>query len=624
MSHNGDPAVRRPVDRAASARGSRAAGAARRVPCGRAALPLAGCCSGDDTRGRPSPRRTSPPAPRGERADGGTLRWAVDAMPGTLNAFQADADATTTRIAGAVLPAHVPPRRPRAAAAQRRLPGRPRSSRREPKQVVALQAQPARRCGATAARSAPPTSPPSGRALRGKNTAYWTARNAGYDRIAKIEHGADDHEVKVTFATPVRRLAVPVHPALPEGRDGHPGRLQRRRPHAAQGHRRARSRSRSVDRKAGDVTLARNPRWWGEPAKLDQLVLAPCPRDERAAALAAGKLDLAEVDPAGRRIALAAREGASSGPRAQARRRSARRPATARLGRRARRRREAGADELGRPREEPSPSRRTPASRRPARLRRPQVPRARLHPARPQRQQRARWPTSGSAAPWPAPSTARRSPTPSSSRSACPPSPLGSHLLLAGQHGYAGPQRRARRPGHRRGPGAARGRRLGAGGTGPPGRGRARRRRPERRGRRGRGGDEGEGGRGRDGRGKKADTTPAGRRANGTVASADARATEKPGRRPGQKRPDCPRGGLRSQRRLRGRAPRCCTRRTRHEQSPSPTSPAPAPPRARRADHRQARRPGRRARRLRGRRGHGRRPARAPTGRHRSPRTASR
>ena len=40
------------------------------------------------------------------------------------------------------------------------------------------------------------------RALSGKDSAYWTARNAGYDRIEKIERGKNDLEVKVTFAGP--------------------------------------------------------------------------------------------------------------------------------------------------------------------------------------------------------------------------------------------------------------------------------------------------------------------------------------------------------------------------------------------------------------------------------------
>ncbi|GAA3046994.1 hypothetical protein GCM10020000_28810 [Streptomyces olivoverticillatus] len=38
------------------------------------------------------------------------------------------------------------------------------------------------------------------KALRGQDSSYWTARNAGYERIDRVERGADAHEVKVTFA----------------------------------------------------------------------------------------------------------------------------------------------------------------------------------------------------------------------------------------------------------------------------------------------------------------------------------------------------------------------------------------------------------------------------------------
>ncbi len=40
------------------------------------------------------------------------------------------------------------------------------------------------------------------RALSGRDTAYWTARNSGYERIEKIERGKNDLEVRVTFAKP--------------------------------------------------------------------------------------------------------------------------------------------------------------------------------------------------------------------------------------------------------------------------------------------------------------------------------------------------------------------------------------------------------------------------------------
>ncbi|MFD4198835.1 hypothetical protein, partial [Amycolatopsis thermoflava] len=64
---------------------------------------LAGCSSDSEETSRGVPQDIAPAA-RDRVADGGVLRWAVDALPATLNTFQADADATTGRIAGAVLP----------------------------------------------------------------------------------------------------------------------------------------------------------------------------------------------------------------------------------------------------------------------------------------------------------------------------------------------------------------------------------------------------------------------------------------------------------------------------------------------------------------------------------------
>src|SRR4051794_4555655 len=69
-----------------------------------AASSLAGCSDDDEHTSRPVAAQDIAPAARPLVADGGTLRWAVDAVPETLNTFQADADAATTRIAGAVLP----------------------------------------------------------------------------------------------------------------------------------------------------------------------------------------------------------------------------------------------------------------------------------------------------------------------------------------------------------------------------------------------------------------------------------------------------------------------------------------------------------------------------------------
>ncbi|MBW8821627.1 MAG: ABC transporter family substrate-binding protein, partial [Streptomyces sp.] len=151
------------------------------------------------------------------------------------------------------------------------------------------------------------------RALSGKDSAYWTARNAGYERIEKIERGADDLEVRVTFARPYadwRSLFSPLYPKDVMGTPDSFNDSARKKLKVTAGP----FTLKKVDRKDDEVILARSARWWGHPAKLDQIVLRAVPRDKRAAALAAGEIELAEVDPeALGRIGFAARAGAEPG-----------------------------------------------------------------------------------------------------------------------------------------------------------------------------------------------------------------------------------------------------------------------------------------------------------------------
>ncbi|WP_121832383.1 ABC transporter family substrate-binding protein [Streptomyces sp. S1] len=278
---------------------------------------LAGCSADDETDAAPLAAQDNAPAPRDRVADGGTLRWAVDAAPTTLNAFQADADATTSRIAGAVLPAlYTLDRR-----------GRPQLNpdylesaqvvETEPKQVVLYKLNQqavwsdGREIGA-------PDFVAQWRALSGRDTAYWTARNSGYERIEKIERGKNDLEVRVTFAKPYADWQSLFTPLYPKQVMGSPDSFN-------DGARTALKATagpfllKTVDSKSGDVTLTRNPRWWGQAAKLDTVVLKAVPRADRADALAAGTLDLAEIDRStADRIALALRDARAGRNGAQA------------------------------------------------------------------------------------------------------------------------------------------------------------------------------------------------------------------------------------------------------------------------------------------------------------------
>ncbi|MET7716069.1 ABC transporter family substrate-binding protein [Streptomyces sp. NPDC005407] len=276
------------------------------------ALPvLSGCSSGEPDTGKAAAQDIAA-AGRDLVADGGTLRWAIDALPTTLNAFQADADAATTRIAGAVLPSLFTLDR---SGQPQRNPDYVESAevvKREPKQVVLYKLnQEAVWSDGREIDAADFVS--QWRALSGKDSAYWTARNAGYERIEKIERGANGLEVKITFKKPYadwRSLFTPLYPRDVTGtpasfNDGARSTLK-----VMAGP----FQLKSVDRATGTTTLVRNPRWWGERAKLERLVLTAVPRDQRAAAITAGSLDLAEVDSStADRIAPAAREKKSTG-----------------------------------------------------------------------------------------------------------------------------------------------------------------------------------------------------------------------------------------------------------------------------------------------------------------------
>ncbi|MFH8880560.1 ABC transporter family substrate-binding protein [Streptomyces californicus] len=272
---------------------------------------LAGCGSGDEEAPRGVAQDIAPTA-RQAVADGSTVNWAIDALPATFNAFQADADSATARVTEALLPTLFPMDK----AGQPRLnPDYLESAKvieREPKQVVLYKLNQqavwsdGREIGA-------PDFVAQWRALRGKDSAFWTARNSGYERIEKIERGADDLQVRVTFSKPYgdwRSLFSPLYPKEVTGspetfNDGARTTLKNTAgPFVL----------RSVSKADGTVTLARNPRWWGDKAKLDTLVFRAVAPKDRTKALTDGTVDVADIDPStADRITLARRDRGGNG-----------------------------------------------------------------------------------------------------------------------------------------------------------------------------------------------------------------------------------------------------------------------------------------------------------------------
>ncbi|MFD5200264.1 ABC transporter substrate-binding protein [Streptomyces sp. NPDC058375] len=272
---------------------------------------LAGCSSGSEETSRGVPQDIAPAA-REAVADGSTVTWAVDALPATFNAFQADADSATTRITGALLPTLFPMDK----SGQPKLnPDYLESAKvieREPKQVVLYKLNQqavwsdGREIGA-------PDFVAQWRALRGKDSAFWTARNSGYERIEKIERGADDLQVRVTFAKPYADWRSLFSPLYPKEITGSPDAFN-------DGARTALKTTagpfvlKSTSKSKGTVTLARNPRWWGDKAKLDTLVFRAVAAKDRTQALADGTVDVADIDAGtADRITLARRDRGGNG-----------------------------------------------------------------------------------------------------------------------------------------------------------------------------------------------------------------------------------------------------------------------------------------------------------------------
>ncbi|MFS4093986.1 ABC transporter family substrate-binding protein [Streptomyces sp. AF1A] len=283
------------------------------LTAGALAVPLLAGCSSDDGAPKLLAGQDIDLVARDKVADGGTLKWAVDALPETLNTYQADADAGTTRIAQAVLPSMF-----RLDASGRPVanPAYLESAKvieTEPRQVVLYKLNQqavwsdGREIGAADFVS-------QWRALSGKDSSYWTARNAGYDRIEKIERGANDLQVRVTFSRPYADWKSLFSPLYPKDVTGTPDAFNdgaRRKLTVTAGP----FKVDKVDTAAKNVVLTRNPRWWGRPAKLNEIVLHAVPHDKRVAALADGSLDLADIDPGdAERIQLAAREKGAGAP----------------------------------------------------------------------------------------------------------------------------------------------------------------------------------------------------------------------------------------------------------------------------------------------------------------------
>ncbi|MBW3642770.1 MAG: ABC transporter family substrate-binding protein [Actinobacteria bacterium] len=132
------------------------------------------------------------------------------------------------------------------------------------------------------------------RALNGTDPAFKVVSTQGYDKIENVVPGSDEREVVVTFTEDYvdwRELFSALYPAATNRdpatfNDGwRDGPLTTAGPFKFE----------SLDRTAQTITLVRNERWWGSPAKLDRLIYRVIDPDAQIDALANGEIDFIDV-----------------------------------------------------------------------------------------------------------------------------------------------------------------------------------------------------------------------------------------------------------------------------------------------------------------------------------------
>jgi peptide/nickel transport system substrate-binding protein len=131
-------------------------------------------------------------------------------------------------------------------------------------------------------------------ALSGRDPRFQIASATGYDQIQKVVRGRDDRQAVVTFARPFADWAALFSPLYPARTDTDPAVFNRgwlnRLPETAGPFTLG-----AIDRTAKTITIVRDPRWWGRPAKLDAIAFRGMDAAAMPGAFANHEVDLLDI-----------------------------------------------------------------------------------------------------------------------------------------------------------------------------------------------------------------------------------------------------------------------------------------------------------------------------------------
>jgi peptide/nickel transport system substrate-binding protein len=134
------------------------------------------------------------------------------------------------------------------------------------------------------------------RASNGTDKRYRISSANGYEEIESVEKGVDDREVVVTYKDKFADWQSIFDPLFPASTNKDPKIFNegwKRQPLTSAGP----FRFDSINQTTKTLTLVRNEKWWGRPAKLDRIVYRVIEVSAQVDALANGEIDYMDIGP---------------------------------------------------------------------------------------------------------------------------------------------------------------------------------------------------------------------------------------------------------------------------------------------------------------------------------------
>ncbi|WP_436520937.1 ABC transporter family substrate-binding protein [Actinoplanes sp. HUAS TT8] len=259
-------------------------------------------CSGasntDTNQAAPPPKASENqinPKSRDAVKDGGTFTWALGGIPANYNYYELDGtDSDNANIINALMPALYNYEADATPVWNKNYLASEPKLTTDPKQVVTYELNPK----ATWDDGTPITWEDllwQWKASAGTDKAYNISSSNGYENIESIAKGKDDHEAVVTFKNKFADWQSLFVPFYPVSTNKDPKVFNEGWAKAPLKTTAGPFKFDSLDATAKTVTLVKNEKWWGDPAKLDKIVYRAIEPDAQVDALANGEIDFVDI-----------------------------------------------------------------------------------------------------------------------------------------------------------------------------------------------------------------------------------------------------------------------------------------------------------------------------------------